>query len=75
MKRYFISTTELGELLGVTRQTIRNWFLNGQIKAHKIGKNIKIPIEEAVRLLERYDQPVPIWLKNGSDASKKFTKG
>ncbi len=58
----FLSTRELGLLLGVTRQTIRNWFLKGQIKAYRIGQNIKIPRAEAVRILQRFDQPIPEWL-------------
>jgi len=57
----FLSTKELGLLLGVTRQTIRNWFLNGQIKAYRIGQNIKIPRAEAVRILEQFEQPIPEW--------------
>ncbi len=58
----FLSTEDLGFLLGVTRQTIRNWFLKGQIKAYRIGQNIKIPRAEAVRILEQFEQPVPEWL-------------
>ncbi|MFZ0449220.1 MAG: helix-turn-helix domain-containing protein [Desulfatiglandaceae bacterium] len=57
----FLSTRELGVLLGVTRQTIRNWFLKGQIKAYRIGQNIKIPRSEAVRILQRFEQPIPEW--------------
>jgi excisionase family DNA binding protein len=58
----FLSTKDLGLLLGVTRQTIRNWFLKGQIKACRIGQNIKIPRAEAVRILQRFEQPIPEWL-------------
>jgi len=58
----FLSTKEMGLLLGVTRQTIRNWFLNGQIKAYRIGQNIKIPRAEVVRILEQFEQPIPEWL-------------
>jgi excisionase family DNA binding protein len=61
-EKNFLSTAELGILLGVTRQTVRNWFLKGQIKAYRIGQNIKIPKAEALRILERFDQPIPRWL-------------
>ena len=61
-EKNFLSTAELGVLLGVTRQTVRNWFLKGQIKAYRIGQNIKIPKAEALRILERFDQPIPRWL-------------
>ena len=62
-EKRFLSTAELGGLLGVTRQTVRNWFVNGQIKAYRIGQNIKIPKTEAVNILRRFNQPVPRWLR------------
>ena len=58
----FVSTRELGELLGVTRQTVRNWIKKGDIKAFHIGQNLKIPAQEAVRILMFYGVPVPSWL-------------
>jgi excisionase family DNA binding protein len=58
----FISTQQLGDLLGVTRQTIRNWCVKGEIQAFKIGQSLKIPREEAVRILEGYHLTVPAWL-------------
>lgn len=59
----FLSTEQLGMLLGVTRQTVRNWFLKGEIRAFRIGQNIKIPRGEAIRILEHYQQPIPYWLR------------
>jgi excisionase family DNA binding protein len=58
----FVSTQQLGELLGVTRQTIRNWCVKGEIRAFKIGQNLKIPRTEAIRVLKGYHLPVPAWL-------------
>lgn len=58
----FLSTEQVGMLLGVKRQTVRNWFLKGHIKAYRIGQNIKIPRGEAIRILEHYQQPIPHWL-------------
>ena len=59
----FLSTRELGLLLGVTRQTIRNWIKRGHIRAFQIGQNLKIPLGEAVRILRHYELPVPDWMK------------
>ena len=67
----FLSTEELGRLLGVTRQTVRNWFIKGQIKAFKIGQNIKIPKEEAVSLLMACEQPIPAWLRSKEQGQAK----
>ena len=57
----FISTNEMGPLLGVSPRTIRNWIKNGDIKGHKIGHNLKITKKEAIRILRRYEQPIPHW--------------
>jgi excisionase family DNA binding protein len=62
MQNRFLSTQELGSLLGVTRQTIRNWIKRGNIKAFQIGQNLKIPAHEAVRILTHYNLPFPEWL-------------
>jgi excisionase family DNA binding protein len=59
--RRFVSTNEMGPLLGVSPRTIRNWIKNGDIKGYKIGHNLKITKEEAVRILRRYKQPIPPW--------------
>jgi excisionase family DNA binding protein len=63
----FLSTEQVGMLLGVTRQTVRNWFLKGQIKAYRIGQNIKIPRAEAIRILKHYQQPIPYWLTSKNE--------
>jgi len=55
----FVSTNEMGPLLGVSPRTIRNWINSGEIKGYKIGHSLKITREEAIRVLRRYEQPVP----------------
>ncbi|MGD8513868.1 MAG: helix-turn-helix domain-containing protein [Deltaproteobacteria bacterium] len=62
--RTFLSTQDLASLLGVTRQTIRNWIKSGQIRAYHIGQNLKIPVPEAQRILRHYALPVPDWLES-----------
>ncbi|MBW2109344.1 MAG: helix-turn-helix domain-containing protein [Deltaproteobacteria bacterium] len=61
----FLSTRQMGTLLGVTRQTIRNWINKGHIRAFHVGQNYKIPAREAGRLLTGYGLPVPDWLEIG----------
>ena len=58
-EKRFISTMEMGPLLGVSPRTIRNWINGGQIKGYKIGHSLKISKEEAVRILRRYEQSIP----------------
>ena len=69
----FVSTQELGALLGVTRQTVRNWIKKGEIKAFHIGQNLKIPVQEALRILMFYELPVPDWLTQEMSTSQHST--
>lgn len=64
--RRFVSTNEMGPLLGVSPRTIRNWIKNGEIRGHKIGHHLKITREEAIRVLRRYEQPIPSKWKGNS---------
>lgn len=63
-KREFVSTQELAPLMGLSRQTIRNWINKGDIKAHHMGRKLDIPLDEALRILNRYGLHVPDWLKH-----------
>ncbi|WP_394356123.1 IS607 family transposase [Thermococcus stetteri] len=45
-------TGEVAKRLGVSAMTIRRWVKSGKIKAHKIGKEYRIPESEVLRLLE-----------------------
>ncbi len=37
-----LSTSEAAKILGVTRQTVRRWIIEGNLKAIRIGRNIRI---------------------------------
>jgi excisionase family DNA binding protein len=63
METRYLSTQEVGALLGVTRQTIRNWIRKDHVKAFHIGQNLKISPQEAIRIMQYYELPVPDWLK------------
>ncbi len=63
-----LSAQQLAPLMGVTRQTIRNWINNGDIRAHHAGRSFRIPVSEALRILHHYDLPVPDWLTDTGHA-------
>lgn len=47
-----MTTTEAGNLIGVTGQTIKNWVKNGSFQGYRVGNRIMIPreaVEEYVR--------------------------
>ncbi len=60
----FLSLQELALLMGLSRQTIRNWIDKGDIRADQTGRKFNIPVNEAIRILERFGLPVPDWLKD-----------
>ena len=49
-KHYKIS--EVAELLGVCNKTVRRWIAEGKLKAHRIGRTIRIPKTELVSIIE-----------------------
>jgi len=59
MNKTLFSTTEMAEWLGVFHTTARRWIEQGRIKGIRVGRNYKIPIEEAVRVLNHYEIPLP----------------
>lgn len=63
-KKEFLSAQELALLMGLSRQTIRNWIDKGDIRALPMGHHLKIPVHEVLRLLRHYGLPVPDWLRN-----------
>ena len=48
----YISTVELSNIVGVSRQLIFKAVKSGKIKAIKVGKNYRIPMEEAKRIVK-----------------------
>jgi excisionase family DNA binding protein len=49
--KQFVRVEEVAGLLGVTKQTIRNWIREDKIAARRFGRPHLIPIEEVARLL------------------------
>ncbi|MFC2061693.1 helix-turn-helix domain-containing protein [Elusimicrobiota bacterium] len=45
-EKKFLSTTELAEILGISRIAVYKKVKNGQIKAIRIGKNYAIPVDD-----------------------------
>lgn len=50
-KAYF-TTSEVAQLLGVSRITVFNYVKKGLIKASKVGKTYLIPRKEVLRLVD-----------------------
>ncbi len=63
MEKTLFSTPELAQWLGVFHTTARRWIEQGKIKGIRVGRNYKVPADEAVRVLEEYQIPLPSILK------------
>ncbi|GAB6135881.1 hypothetical protein JCM16307_14300 [Thermococcus prieurii] len=50
MKLY--RTGEVAKKLGVSKMTILRWIKSGKLKAHRIGKEYRVPESEIKRILE-----------------------
>ncbi len=76
MEKTLFSTTEMAAWLGVFHTTARRWIEQGKIKGIRVGRNYKIPIEEAVRVLNHYEVPLPECLQryeaNNGNSTKRF---
>ena len=59
MEKAFFSTPELAQWLGVFHTTIRRWVEQGKIKGIRVGRNYKIPVDEAIRVLDEHNIPLP----------------
>jgi len=51
-KRRFMSTDELAEYVGMSRNTVYYWVLTKQIPHYKIGNKVKFDIAEVDQWLE-----------------------
>jgi excisionase family DNA binding protein/PAS domain S-box-containing protein len=63
MEKTLFSTTEMAGWLGVFHTTARRWIEQGKIKGIRVGRNYKIPIDEALRVLKHYEIPLPECLR------------
>jgi excisionase family DNA binding protein len=52
--KVFISQAETGALLGVTDRTVRNMIADGRLKAYRIGRTIRLRLDEVETALEPF---------------------
>jgi excisionase family DNA binding protein len=44
----FLSLAEFADLVGVSRKTVTRWIKAGDLRAHRLGRQIRISEEDAV---------------------------
>jgi excisionase family DNA binding protein len=57
MNKSFYSTSEVASVFQISRVTVFRWVQEGNIKAYKVGKHLKIPSSEIERLLKKFGLP------------------
>ena len=57
MNKSLYSTSEVANLFQISRVTVFRWVQDGNVKAYKIGKHIKIPSSEIERLRSKFGLP------------------
>ena len=77
MEKAFFSTPQLAQWLGVFHTTIRRWVEQGKIKGIRVGRNYKIPVDEAIRVLDEHNIPLPeilgTYKLNGKTAADRLS--
>jgi len=57
MNKSLYSTSEVARVFQISRVTVFRWVQDGNIKAYKLGKHIKIPSSEIERLCNKFKLP------------------
>ena len=57
MNKSLYSTSEVARVFQISRVTVFRWVHEGNIKAYKIGKHLKIPSSEIERLWRKFGLP------------------
>lgn len=71
----FLRTSDVAQLFGVCRTTVRRWVRSGKVKAFKVGREFRIPIPELEKLLAEFDEPVKRALQERlEEAAKRHLK-
>ena len=67
-----LRTGEVAKRLGVTTKTVRRWIEAGIIRAHRVGKEYRIPETEVIRVLkEKKLEKAVIYTRVSSQEDKK----
>jgi excisionase family DNA binding protein len=57
MNKSLYSTSEVARVFQISRVTVFRWVQEGNIKAYKVGKHLKIPSSEIERLRSKFGLP------------------
>ncbi len=67
-----LSVTKTADLCGVNRNTVGYWIKTKKLRAHRVGKNYSIPVEDLLFYLKSSGQNIPDELSDGSNLDFHF---
>jgi excisionase family DNA binding protein len=70
-----LTSTEAGELIGVSGQTIKNWVRQGHLQAYRIGGRFMIPKDEVADYVRRARQSLELEELSDEQAAKLVEEG
>jgi len=70
-----LTTSETGELLGVTGQTIKNWVRAGRLAGYRVGGRIMIPKEAVAAYLTQARQSLDLEEISDDEAARLVAEG
>jgi len=70
--KIFLSTPEVGEMIGVFHTTVRRWCEQKKITAFRVGRNWKIPIPALHKFLSDRGLPLPQDLKEAMPKTNRI---
>lgn len=70
-----LSTTDAGNVLGVSGQTIKNWVRQGNLRGYRIGGRIMVPRDALAEYIRRARQSVDLDVTSDQDAAKLVEEG
>ena len=70
-----LTSTQAGELLGVTGQTIKNWVRGGELAGFRVGGRIMVPREAVAGYVERARRSLELDALSDDEAARLVAEG
>lgn len=70
-----LTTTEAGDVLGVTGQTIKNWVRRGRLVGYRVGGRIMVPKETVVDYVRRARESLDLEEISDAEAARLVAEG
>jgi excisionase family DNA binding protein len=70
-----LTSTQAGELLGVTGQTTKNWVRGGQLAGFRVGGRIMVPRDAVAEYLQRACRSLELDVLSDDEAARLVAEG